>query len=144
MEWYEEQKKSVDDLLAKLLAEAKAEGTINEEDFDEEAFEQAMNELVEKEFETQEEMDAYYEEVYDKLVYSRLKEDRPHYKVEFLKPEDPYEIVTKQKDREYRSKTMHDVFLDQENWHKVHRYDQDSVGKYAPGYRHFMSYTTYS
>ena len=43
-----------------------------------------------------------------------------------------------------QTKYINEWFFDQENYDKIHEYEQSKVGRYAQGYRHYENYANYS
>ena len=49
-----------------------------------------------------------------------------------------------EKDSEYQSADFYDFTFDQENYDKWHMYQQEKIGRYPYGFRHFENFANYS
>ena len=124
--------------MAKEMVE---DGTLQ---IEQEELEKILDEISNKDgLDSKEIADKYFDEMWAKMM-KRVKTNKP-LKPEYLSKEQPdiFKLAL-EKDNEYRSVAIDEFILDQENYDKWHMYQQQKIGRYPHGFRHFENFANYS
>lgn len=124
--------------MAEDLKEDKRFSYISAEKFDE-----IIEEITNKEgLEDPEFANAFFEEQWNKIKNYRIKKNKP-LKPKYLDSEQPEQDPFKDPN-EYTSMALGDFLPDQENYDKMHEYEQERIGRYPHGFRHLENFANYS